>query len=94
MEFETRSIRPQRPFNNAVSAYDPRNSDYREEQEADAVYFLDRAFLALRLFIEVKGISQMLQSLTADHQDAKLDFMRAESDPWGNEPSSFWAAPP
>src|SRR5258708_36219834 len=32
----------------------------------------------------------MLQTLTADHKEAKGNFVKAEMDPWG-EPHSFWA---
>jgi hypothetical protein len=63
---------------------------FREEQEGIVCYFLDRAFLELRLLLEAKGLSRMLQTLTADHQKAEGDFMKAEVAPWGEE-YSFWA---
>jgi len=51
-------------------------------------YFLDRAFLELKLFLEAKGILQMLRDVAADHARAAEDFMKSEMAPWG-EPYSF-----
>jgi hypothetical protein len=55
-------------FDNFISANAPRNSGYREEQEGIFCYFFDQAFLELRLFLEAKGLSQMLQALTGDRR--------------------------
>ncbi len=77
-------------FNNFFSACDPRAADYRDEQHGLVDYFLDRAFWELKLFLEAKGMPQMLQAVTADHLLATKDFMKSEMAPWG-EPYSFWA---
>jgi len=82
----------EKAFSNFYSAYDPRASDYRDEQEGIIGYCIDRAFLELKLFLEAKGMLQMLKEVAADHTKATESFMKAESDPWGNEPYSFWAA--
>jgi hypothetical protein len=76
-------------FFNFFNAHDPRASDYRDEQQGIAGYFLDRAFLELKLFLEAKGILQMLRDVAADHARAAEDFMKSETTPWG-EPYSFW----
>jgi hypothetical protein len=76
-------------FHNFVNA-SPQHREYHDEQEGMVRYYLDRAFLELRLLLEVKTIMQMLQTLAADHQLATSDFMKAATNPWG-EPYSFWA---
>jgi len=68
---------------------DARDSDYRDEQEGIVAYFLERAFLQLRLFLEAKQLPQMLSELLLDHREARTNFMRSEMSSWG-EPYSFW----
>jgi hypothetical protein len=65
------------------------NSDYRDEQQEIVAYFLDRAFLELKVFLEAKGILQMLRDVAAGHARAAEDFMKSKMTPWG-EPDSFW----
>jgi len=77
-------------FEKFMDAIGPTDSDYHKEQEGIVEYYLDRAFLELRLFLETKGITQMLQVVSADHQKAQADFMKEEMAPWG-EAFSFWA---
>jgi REase_DpnII-MboI len=80
----------EKAFNNFMDASSSGQSDYREEQEGIANYYLDLAFLELRLFLEANGALQMLQALTADHQEASKNLMKLEMGSWG-EPYSFWA---
>ncbi len=81
----------EKAFGNFYSAYDKRASDYRDEQSGIVEYFLNRAFLELKLFLEAKGTLQMLKDVAADHVRAAAEFMKAEFTPWG-DPYSFWAA--
>jgi len=83
----------------AASAYgdymrhfqNPKASEYSDEQKDNVAWFLNSAFLNLRLFLEVKAVPHMLLTVAADHSSAEEDFMKAQRDPWGEEPSSFWA---
>ena len=77
-------------FANFCQAYGPRNADYRDEQEEIVEYFLEQAFLELQLFLETKGLAQMLRTVALDHTRAKKDLMKAEMASYG-EPYSFWA---
>ena len=80
----------EKAFDNFIRATGSRHSEYRDDQEAIAVYYLDRAFLELRLFLEVNGAPQMLQALTTDHQKASANFMQSEASSW-SDPYSYWA---
>ena len=78
-------------FGNMISAYDPRASEYRDEQEEIVCYFLDTAFLELRLFLEARGLLLILRSVSADHRNASKDWMKSAKSTWG-DPYSFWSS--
>jgi hypothetical protein len=58
-------------FDNFMRAHGSNASDYRDEQEGIVGYYLDRAFLELKLLFEAKGILQMLQALTKNTKKPK-----------------------
>jgi hypothetical protein len=69
---------------------DPRADEYCDEQKDLVAWFLNGAFLELRLLLEEKGLPQTLQLVAVDHQKAQEDFMKGDPNHWGLEPSSFW----
>jgi len=80
----------EKAFDIFINAYGDRNADYRAEQRGIVEYYIDRAFLELRLFLEARGLPQMLRVVAADHTKAKKNLMASESSPWGDI-YSFWA---
>ena len=76
-------------FHNFMSATSSNAQDYRDEQEQNVIYYLDRAFLELEFLLEQRNAPIMLKTLLGDHEAAKREFMKAESAP-NYEPISYW----
>jgi hypothetical protein len=66
-----------------------------EDPDGEIKYFLDRAFLQTRLFLEAKGLPRMLSALEQLHNEAKVDCLKTdfqsgeEYSVWGEQLHSF-----
>jgi len=79
-------------FGNWVSASyaGQRASEYRDEQEQDVGFYLERAFLELEFLLEQLNALVTLKTVLTDHEAAKKDFMKGEMTVYG-DPISYWA---
>ena len=76
-------------FDNLINAFGDENANYREEREGIVKYFLDRAFMELRLFLEAKELPQMLGLLAADHARGPSKILPNQRQVRGESPILF-----
>lgn len=64
--------------------------DVSDDREDIIKYFLERAFLQTRLFLEAKDLPRLLGALELLHNEAKADYLKITTDSYG-EAYSVWS---